>query len=63
MVKAIARAYRVYYAKSGEGPDYLMDHNSAVYLMNPEGGFVRLVRPDANPEEMAKEIGGAIGRS
>jgi protein SCO1/2 len=61
-VKAIAHAYRVYYARSGEGPDYLMDHNSAIYLMNPDGAFVRLVRPDAKPEDMAREIGGAIAR-
>lgn len=62
-VKAIASAYRVYYAKSGDGPDYLMDHNSAIYLLNPEGAFVRLVRPDAKPEDMAREIGGAMGRT
>jgi protein SCO1/2 len=62
-VKAIAKVYRVYYARAGEGPDYLMDHNSAIYLMNPKGAFVRLVRPDAKPQDMAKEIGGAMGRS
>jgi protein SCO1/2 len=62
-VKAIAGAYRVYYAKSGEGPGYLMDHNSAIYLMNPQGLFVRLIRPDAKPQDMAHEIGGAMGRS
>jgi protein SCO1/2 len=62
-VAAIAKAYRVYYARNGEGADYLMDHNSAVYLMDPQGRFVRLVRPDAKPEDMAREIGAAMGRS
>jgi protein SCO1/2 len=63
-VAAIAKAYKVYYAKAGDGAtDYLMDHNSAIYLMNPRGEFVRLVRPDAKPEDMAQEIGGAMRRS
>ena len=60
---AIAKAYKVYYAKNGDGPGYLMDHNSAIYLMNPKGGFVRLIRPDASPAEMAKELGAAMQRS
>ncbi len=60
-VKAIAAAYHVYYAKAGDGPDYLMDHNSAIYLMNPQGVFARLVRPDAKPQDMAREIGAAMG--
>jgi protein SCO1/2 len=62
-VKATAHAYRVFYARHGEGADYLMDHNSAIYLMNPQGAFVRLVRPDAKPRDMAREIGGAMGRN
>lgn len=60
---AIAKAYKVYYAKNGEGPGYLMDHNSAIYLMDPQGRFVRLIRPDAAPDEMAKELGAAMRRS
>jgi protein SCO1/2 len=62
-VAAIAKAYKVYYARNGEGADYLMDHNSAIYLMDPKGQFVRLIRPDAGPEAMAKEIAGAMRRS
>ena len=41
-VEAAAKAYRVYYAKAGKtsGTDYLMDHTSIIYLMDPEGRFV-----------------------
>lgn len=60
---AIAKAYKVYYARNGDGPGYLMDHNSAIYLMDPQGRFVRLIRPDAAPDEMAKELGAALRRS
>lgn len=42
-VAAAAKAYRVYYAKSGktDTPDYLVDHSSIIYLMDPEGRFVK----------------------
>ena len=39
----MAKAYRVYYAKAGKGggSDYLMDHSSIIYLMGPDGRFVK----------------------
>jgi protein SCO1/2 len=43
-IAAVARAYRVYYAKAkgSEGkPDYLMDHSTIVYFMGPDGKFVK----------------------
>lgn len=44
-IAAVAKAYRVYYAKakgSVEGsPDYLMDHSTILYLMGPDGKFLK----------------------
>jgi cytochrome oxidase Cu insertion factor (SCO1/SenC/PrrC family) len=43
-IAAVARAYRVYYAKakgSENSPDYLMDHSTILYLMGPDGKFVK----------------------
>jgi protein SCO1/2 len=43
-IAAAAKAYRVYYSKvkdSGGANDYLMDHSSILYLMGPDGKFVR----------------------
>jgi protein SCO1/2 len=42
-VAAAAKAYRVYYAKSGktDTPDYLVDHSSIIYLMDPQGRFLK----------------------
>ena len=40
----VAKAYRVYYAKAKGRPavpDYLMDHSSIIYLMGPDGQFVK----------------------
>jgi len=44
-----------YYAKVGDGPDYLMDHLTYSYLMSPKG-FVDFFRRDVTPEDMADTI-------
>lgn len=45
-IAKVAKAYRVYYAKAkqaeGAAPgDYLMDHSTILYLMGPDGKFVK----------------------
>ncbi len=43
-IAAVARAYRVYYAKAKgteNSSDYLMDHSTILYLMGPDGKFVK----------------------
>jgi cytochrome oxidase Cu insertion factor (SCO1/SenC/PrrC family) len=43
-IAAVAKAYRVYYAKakrSENKPDYVMDHGTILYLMGPDGKFVK----------------------
>ena len=57
-IAAIAREYRVYYAKvtpKGEST-YLMDHSSFSYLMGPDGRFRALLRPGMTAEAMATEL-------
>ena len=59
-VKAVAKAYGVYYAKSkdnGESKkDYLMDHSSGIYLMGPDGMFITKLSHSRTPEEIVKII-------
>lgn len=55
-IAAIARAYHVYYRKAGDGPDYSMDHSSIVYLMDPEGHFVKPLNFEAAPAAVAGQI-------
>ena len=62
-VAAIAKAYKVYFAKQGAGRDYLMAHSSGVYLMNPDGAFHALVSDAAGIDDMTKQIGDAISHS
>jgi cytochrome oxidase Cu insertion factor (SCO1/SenC/PrrC family) len=64
-VKAAAQAYRVYFAKAGDGDSdaYLMDHSTFIYLMGPDGRYVRHFAHNASPEEIAVAIEEAIAAS
>jgi len=59
-IDAAAKAYRIYYAKRGEGSDYTMDHSTAAYLMNPEGEFSRAVPYGMSPSQKAQVIRDAM---
>ncbi|KRB51143.1 MAG: SCO family protein [Pseudomonadota bacterium] len=59
-VDAAAKAYRVYYKKNGEGADYLVDHSTAAYLMDPKGRFDRVIPYGISPEEIARQISDAM---
>ena len=55
---AVAKAYQVYYAKSDEadGEDYMMDHSSRIYLMDPEGRFLASFDEDVDPAVLVKAL-------
>lgn len=55
-IAAVAKAYKTFYQKSGQGPDYLMEHSSVVYLMNPQGEFDRALHYGLSPDELRKQI-------
>jgi cytochrome oxidase Cu insertion factor (SCO1/SenC/PrrC family) len=61
-VKAAAQAYRVYFAKAGDADTdaYLMDHSTFIYLMGPDGEYVRHFAHNAAPEEIATGIEAAL---
>ena len=59
-VAAAVKAYRAYAQKNGDGEDYLMDHSTMVYLMDPKGRFVRPLAYGTAPAEMAKAIRDAM---
>lgn len=53
-IAAAARAWRVYYARAGEDPDYyLMDHSTFTYLMAPGVGLLDFFRHGETPQAMA----------
>ena len=58
-VTAVAKAYRVYFAKSkaeAEPGEYLMDHTSIIYLMGPDGRYLTHFGHGTTAEAMAKRI-------
>jgi cytochrome oxidase Cu insertion factor (SCO1/SenC/PrrC family) len=57
-IRAVARNYRVYFAKvesDGAGP-YLMSHSSYVYVMDAKGDYVRHFSRGATPEDIAAAL-------
>ena len=57
-ITAAAKAYRVYFAKGEDDGDggYLMDHSSIVFLMGPDGEYIRHFSANTPPEAMAEGI-------
>jgi protein SCO1/2 len=56
-VAAAAQAYRVYYRKAGDDPEYyMMDHSTFTYLMAPEVGLLEVFRSDMRAEEVADAV-------
>lgn len=56
-IAAAAKAYKVFYRKSGDDPDYyMMDHTTFSYLMAPGVGFLDFFRSEATPEAMADAV-------
>lgn len=59
-VARAARAYRAFYQKSGDGPDYMVDHSTITYLMTPRGQFACVIPYGASPEQIAAKITSAM---
>ncbi len=54
----VAKEYQVYY-KRGEQVDehdYMMDHSSLIYLMNPDGKLVTTFNEEADPAAIVKAL-------
>jgi protein SCO1 len=58
-IAAVTQAYGAYYATHKIGPgadDYLIDHSSYIYLMDPAGRFAHGFEADTPPDRMAEEV-------
>lgn len=63
-VKAVAGAYRVYYARAdgaSTASGYLMDHSTFLYLMDPQGLYVTHFSYGITREKLAEGIAKAMG--
>ncbi len=61
-IAAAAKAYRVYYRKveNGGASDYLMDHSSIVYLMGPDGKFIKHFTYSTDAKALSEALGSAV---
>jgi protein SCO1 len=55
-----AKAYVVYYKKDGAGPNYTVDHSTALYLMDPAGRFHGVIADGLTPQEEAQQVSAAM---
>jgi protein SCO1 len=58
-IAAVAQAYGAYYTTHKIGPgaeDYLIDHSSYIYLMDPSGRFAQGFEADTPPDRMARQV-------
>jgi protein SCO1/2 len=56
-IAKLARAYGVYFQKHPlSGGNYSVDHTSAIYLLDPEGRFVKTLDEQAGPKTLAAEL-------
>ena len=56
-IAKIARAYGVYFQKHPlPGGNYSVDHTSAIYLLDPEGRFVKTLDEQAGPKALAADL-------
>jgi protein SCO1/2 len=64
-IAAVAKAWRVFYRKvvpeGGNAADYLMDHSAYLYLIDPNGNFLRVFSHTQSPEEIASALLELIG--
>jgi protein SCO1/2 len=51
-----AKAFRVYYAKQGDGEFYLMDHSTAIIVMNPDYQYAGVMAGNLQPDEMVAKL-------
>jgi cytochrome oxidase Cu insertion factor (SCO1/SenC/PrrC family) len=62
-IAAVAKAYRVYYAKAKgteNQTDYLMDHSTILYLIGPDGKFVKHFTYGTEAKGLAEALRQAI---
>ncbi|MBM3518605.1 MAG: SCO family protein, partial [Alphaproteobacteria bacterium] len=63
-IAAVAKAYRVFYARGKEvAGGYLMDHSSVVYVMDRAGKFVDVLTPGADADAIAEKLRHALGQA
>lgn len=59
-VRNAAKAYRVYFTKTDDTEDYLVDHSIIMYLIDPQGNFVSFYGKNYTAEQLATAVGSQV---
>lgn len=61
-IATAAKAYRVYYSKveKGGASDYLMDHSTIIYLMGPDGKFIKHFSYSTDAKALSEALAAAV---
>ena len=55
-LREVAGGFGAYFARSGEGDDYTVDHTARTYIVSPSGDIPLTFPITATPEEMARDL-------
>ena len=59
-VRNAAKAYRVYFTKTDDTEDYLVDHSIIMYLIDPTGNFISFYGKNYTAEQLATAVGSQV---
>ncbi|MFH1764197.1 MAG: SCO family protein [Gemmatimonadota bacterium] len=55
-IREVANAFGAFFARSGEGDDYTVDHTARTFVIDPSGRIPLTFPVTATPEEMARDF-------
>jgi len=55
-IRQVAQEFGVYFARSGEGENYTVDHTARTFVLTPDGKIPLTFPITATPEEMARDL-------
>ena len=50
-IRSVAKLYKVYFQKTNDNDDYLIDHSAITFIMAPSGGYLKHFGPNATAVE------------
>ena len=52
-IRSVAKLYKVYFRRTTDDNDYLIDHSAITFIMAPSGGYLKHFGPNATPVEFS----------
>ena len=52
-IRSVAKLYKVYFQKTNNDDDYLIDHSAITFIMAPSGGYLKHFGPNATAVEFS----------